>query len=105
MTKLNDNKKDILKHAPKRTCIACRQVFNKQEIIRLVYSGEGIVEADTKGKKPGRGAYLCSNIKCWEEGLKGNRLGHALKAEIGKESKEKLLNWIREYLKDVNGKQ
>lgn len=99
MMKAN-SKKETLKHIPKRTCITCRNVFNKREIIRVVSTGEGKAEADIEGKKPGRGAYMCRNIACWEEGLKGNRLEHALKSEISRESKNELLHWIRNYLED-----
>jgi len=89
-----------LKHKPQRTCIACRTVSEKREVIRLVRTAEGIVEVDAKGKKPGRGAYLCSNLNCWEEGLKGNRLDRSLKTEISRENKTKLLTWIKEYLQN-----
>ncbi len=86
--------------APQRTCIACRNVFNKRDIVRIVSTGEGRAEADIRGKMPGRGAYLCRNLACWEEGLKGNRLEHALKSEISRESKNELLDWIKTFLRN-----
>jgi hypothetical protein len=63
-------------HVPMRTCIACRAVKPKQELVRLISSTEGSIEIDTTGKKPGRGAYLCPNDECWRRGVK--RLSHAL---------------------------
>lgn len=68
-------------------------------MIRLVNTPEGSIEVDTGGKMSGRGAYLCKDISCWEEGLKGSRLDHTLKIGINQESKDRLLIWIREYLK------
>ena len=70
-------------------------------MIRIVSSRDGIIEADTSGKMSGRGAYLCKSISCWEEGLKGNRLEHSLKTGINPENKNRLLNWIRDYLDGI----
>ena len=67
-------------------------------MIRLVNTPESIIEVDINGKMSGRGAYLCKDISCWEEGLKGRRLEHALQAGINQENKNKLLDWIIEYL-------
>jgi len=46
------------KRPPQRSCIACRQVKEKKDLIRLVSSENGIAEIDVFGKNPGRGAYL-----------------------------------------------
>lgn len=87
-----------IRHVPRRTCIACRRVQDKKELVRLVSSADGTTEADATWKKPGRGAYLCRDIRCWEEGLKGNRLNHALKTGITRENRAGLLEWIKDYL-------
>ena len=70
-------------------------------MIRIVNAPDGIIEADASGKMSGRGAYLCKDTRCWEEGLKGNRLEHSLKTGINQESKDRLLSWIREYLGEI----
>jgi hypothetical protein len=49
----------------------------------------------------GRGAYLCKDISCWEEGLKGKRLEYALKMDVNQESKNRLLDYIKEYLSEI----
>jgi predicted RNA-binding protein YlxR (DUF448 family) len=90
-----------IKHVPQRTCIACRKIQDKQSMIRIVNTPDGIIEADASGKMSGRGAYLCKDTRCWEEGLKGNRLEHSLKTGINQESKDRLLSWIREYLGEI----
>ena len=51
------------KHVPLRTCVACRQVAGKRELIRLVRTEKG-VEVDKTGKKAGRGAYLHQRQAC-----------------------------------------
>ena len=83
-------RKGIYKHIPQRTCIACRKVKDKRELIRLVCTGDGGVEVDLSGRWAGRGAYLCRSAGCWQEGLKGSRLEQALKTGISQENREKL---------------
>ena len=46
----------IRRHTPQRTCVACRKVKDKWELIRLVRVSDGSVAVDTDGKKAGRGA-------------------------------------------------
>jgi predicted RNA-binding protein YlxR (DUF448 family) len=69
-----------VKHIPQRTCVGCRSVLSKRELIRIVRTPEG-VRVDTTGKIAGRGAYLHDRRTCWEQGLKGS-LGKALKTEL-----------------------
>ena len=64
------------KKIPMRTCIACRTVKPKKELIRVVKSGEDI-SLDKTGKKNGRGAYVCDSADC-----------------IAKIKKQKLLNKV-----------
>jgi len=79
------------KHIPQRTCVQCRKVRPKRELVRVVRSPQGTIEIDEKGKAAGRGAYLCRNRVCWEEAMPGDRLAHALKVHIGAEDKQRLL--------------
>ncbi len=78
------------KHVPQRTCVGCREVLPKRELIRIVRSPDGVVIVDPKGKISGRGAYLHDRRSCWERGLKG-ALANALKIELTDEDREKLL--------------
>ena len=85
-----------LKHVPQRTCVACRKVKDKKELIRLVrVSGSG-VEVDIKGKKAGRGVYLCRTQECWEFGCKGGRLEHTLKTSLTQGNREQLIKFGNE---------
>lgn len=45
-----------------------------------------MAEVDGSGKKPGRGAYLCSTRYCWGKRLNRNRLEHALHGRISIEN-------------------
>jgi hypothetical protein len=75
-----------------RSCIACREKKTKKDLIRLA-GKDGVVEVDTQGKKIGRGVYLCPFSECWETGLKGNRLEHALKTSMTWENRTTLLEY------------
>ena len=52
------------KKIPLRQCVGCREMKPKKELIRVVKSPEGEVSLDFKGKKPGRGAYVCPDAEC-----------------------------------------
>ena len=82
----------MIKQIPQRTCIACRKVTGKRELIRLVCSADGTVEVDASGKKTGRGAYLCRTWQCWQTGLKGGRLEHALRTTLTEDNRQWLMN-------------
>jgi predicted RNA-binding protein YlxR (DUF448 family) len=82
------------KHIPERSCIVCRGKRAKKELIRLVGSAD-IVKIDLKGKDAGRGAYLCPIRECWEMGLKGDRLEHALKVKLTLENRRVLVEYGR----------
>ena len=47
------------KKIPMRMCVGCREMRPKKELIRIVRSPEGEISIDMKGKKSGRGAYIC----------------------------------------------
>lgn len=74
-------KKNLIK-IPYRTCIGCQEKKPKKDLLRIIRTPEGNVEIDETGKKSGRGAYLCYNITCFQNALKKNRLGKALKIEL-----------------------
>lgn len=62
----------------------------KRELIRIVRTPEGTIEIDLKGKRAGRGAYVCLQQECWEVALKQGVLGRALKAPVSTEQASEL---------------
>lgn len=71
------------KHIPQRTCVGCREVLPKRNLLRLVRTDEG-VRVDPTGKLAGRGAYLHDARACWEKGLKGP-LANALRTALSEQ--------------------
>ncbi|MEZ4517252.1 MAG: YlxR family protein [Chloroflexota bacterium] len=57
------------KHVPLRSCIVCRQRYEKRRLTRIVNSPESGVVVDPTGKLNGRGAYLCDQPACWDKVL------------------------------------
>lgn len=75
---------------PQRTCIGCRQVGGKRQLVRIVRTPEQRVVVDPTGKANGRGAYLHANRQCWEKALKGGTMNHALKITPARDDIEAL---------------
>jgi hypothetical protein len=82
-----------VRRQPQRSCVACRATADKRTLLRIVRSPDGRVEVDAAGKKPGRGAYLCRRLACWQDALKRGRLETALRTRIGAEDKLALVEF------------
>ena len=67
---------------PMRQCLGCREMKPKRELIRAVKSPEGDISLDFKGKKPGRGAYVCHNPDCLKKAIKSKALERAFSSAI-----------------------
>lgn len=78
------------RHVPQRTCIVCRQVRPKRELIRVVRTPAGHIELDPTGKKSGRGAYLCARRSCWEPALHQGKLEREFEMAIPAEDRPAL---------------
>ena len=54
----------------------------KMELIRVVRSPEGEISLDFRGKKPGRGAYVCPAPECLKRVRKSRALERAFSAQL-----------------------
>ena len=70
------------KKIPLRQCVGCREHKPKAELIRVVRSPEGEVSLDFKGKKPGRGAYVCPDPNGLKKARKSRALERAFSAPL-----------------------
>ena len=88
----------VARREPQRTCIACREVAGKRELVRLVRSPGGALAVETPGERlPGRGAYLCRDRSCWERALGGATIGKALRMSPNSGD----LEGLRRYLETI----
>jgi len=85
---------------PVRTCIGCKCKKPKKEMIRIIRTPDGKIEIDETGKKSGRGAYVCGDVKCLDIALKENSFKKSLKQDIPLG----MLDDLREvFLKNIGG--
>lgn len=78
------------KKIPMRQCVGCREMRPKRELVRVVRSPEGEISVDLRGKKSGRGAYVCRDGACLKKAIKSRALGRAFGVEVPEEIYETL---------------
>ena len=83
-----------MKKIPLRTCVGCKEVKPKKELIRVVKQSDGNIMLDFTGKANGRGAYLCPSSDCLAQAIKTKRLSREFECEIPKEVYEDLQTQI-----------
>ncbi|MBQ1261608.1 MAG: YlxR family protein [Clostridia bacterium] len=71
-----------IRKIPMRQCLGCNEHKPKQELLRVVRSPEGEISLDFTGKKSGRGAYICRDVKCLRRARKSRRIERNLECEI-----------------------
>lgn len=82
------------RHVPQRTCIACKQIRPKRELIRVVRTPDGHILLDPTSKKSGRGAYVCARRSCWEIALARGRLEREFATTLTLEDRAALEEYV-----------
>ena len=77
-------------------CVGCRANKPKRELVRVVRDPEGEISVDLKGKKTGKGAYICLDKKCLAAAKKTKVFERALGCAISSEIYERLSLEIEE---------
>lgn len=80
----------INKKKPERTCMGCNEQKEKNNLLRIVRTKEGLIEVDPTGKKNGRGAYICRSEECLNKVIKTKRLERIFEKEISPEIYENI---------------
>ena len=65
--------------SPMRTCLGCRRPRPQAELLRIVRTPDGRVEADPRRRAGGRGAYLCRREACLSECVRRGRWPQAFR--------------------------
>lgn len=90
-----------MKKKPQRSCVSCRTVRDKSDLLRVVVTPEGDVVYDPTGKLAGRGAYLCRNEECITQELKkAARLSKGLKKPLTEDEIKALAKSLMESIKE-----
>ncbi len=79
-----------IKKIPLRRCVACHQMIDKRELVRVVKMADNNYVVDITGKMDGRGAYVCKNIECLEKSKKVKGFERSFKSGAPKNIYEKL---------------
>ena len=70
---------------PERQCLGCNEHKPKNQLLRVVRTPEGETVLDFTGKKSGRGAYICRDVKCLKKARKSGRIEKNLEVAISEE--------------------
>ena len=79
---------------PIRTCMVCRQKFDKDNLIRIVKTPQG-VQIDSNHTMQARGTYICKNTQCHDKLKKQRSLNSAFKTEIPQQVYDEILKAIK----------
>ena len=82
------------KKIPMRMCVGCREMKPKRELLRVVRSPEGEIALDSRGKMPGRGAYVCRNQACLSQAIRQRQLERQLETKLSEEVAARLRDML-----------
>ena len=86
------------RHIPERTCISCGAKLPKRELVRIVRTPQGTLHIDSTGKSPGRGAYRCRNVDCWQKAARKGSLERSLNASLTPQDHDLLFSSYQELM-------
>lgn len=87
-------------NGPLRSCIGCREVREKRNLVRFVLSPEKELVLDYYFKLPGRAAYLCPDWKCIEKAVNIKALNKAFREGVKKPSAATIARAITDKAKE-----
>lgn len=93
----------MAKNEPQRSCLGCREVKDKKDLLRFVLSPDRSLVPDIQGKLPGRGAYTCLRKSCLSAAVAKNRFARAFGGEVRAGSCDELTVSIGERLMERIG--
>lgn len=85
---------------PHRSCLGCREVRTKNELLRFVLDPDGTLFPDISRKLPGRGAYTCFSRTCLETALKKKQFNRSFKGEVRFIAEKELFSLIQKLMED-----
>lgn len=72
----------MAKKMPLRQCLGCREMVEKNNMIRVVRNQLGEFSIDATGRQNGRGAYICRRAECLEKAVRSRALERSFKVSI-----------------------
>jgi len=84
----------VAKADPQRSCLGCREVKPKDELLRFVLDPERVVFPDIARKLPGRGAYTCYSRSCLASAINKKQFFRSFKGEVTLLPADELISMI-----------
>ena len=81
---------------PERQCLGCNEHKPKMELLRVVKTPEGEIVLDFTGKKSGRGAYICRDVKCLKKARNSKRIDSNLGVTVPEEVYDRMESELSE---------
>lgn len=66
---------------PQRTCVGCRAVADRGDLVRLVLA-DGVLVVDAAARRPGRGAWLHPERACCELAVRRGGFSRSLRTRV-----------------------
>jgi predicted RNA-binding protein YlxR (DUF448 family) len=93
----------MAKHEPQRSCLGCRAVKDKGELLRFVIAPDRTLVPDPQGKLPGRGAYTCWCAECLKTAAARKQFARAFRGEVRTDSPDTLVARVMQLLEERIG--
>jgi uncharacterized protein len=88
------------KATPQRSCLACREVKDKVNLLRFVLAPDRTVVPDLQQKLPGRGVYTCMKGSCLKAAAQKKQFSRGFKGEVLGAEAETLTRQVTEKLEE-----
>jgi uncharacterized protein len=85
------------RRVPSRSCVSCRTVRPKRDLLRVVRSPAGEVAIDPSGRAAGRGAYVCRVAECIDNAITKGALSRALNTPLPPDLRETLTDGLADH--------
>ncbi len=82
------------RNEPQRSCLGCRKVKDKDELLRFVLAPDRTLVPDLQAKLPGRGAYTCLSRSCVREAAAKKQFARSFRGEVRLGSPEDLVGQV-----------
>jgi predicted RNA-binding protein YlxR (DUF448 family) len=80
--------------APQRSCLGCRAIRDKKELLRFVLAPDRTLVPDILAKLPGRGAYTCLNHACLRSAAQKKQFARAFSGEVLYNGTDRLIDHV-----------
>jgi predicted RNA-binding protein YlxR (DUF448 family) len=90
----------MTKADPQRSCLGCREVKPKDDLLRFVLDPDRMVLPDIARKLPGRGAYTCFSRSCLYLAVSKRQFSRSFKGEVTLLPEDEMVTMITKLQKE-----